>query len=66
MIMKVFFFEILPLKIQKEDRRLLISYYVYRLSVLEISNNLGISKSACKMRLFRLRKVIQALLEQGD
>lgn len=49
------FFEIFPTSFRKQDREILIMFYVERRSIKEISDFYGISCGACKMRLKRLR-----------
>lgn len=53
-------------KIKQEEKDIFISYYYDDNSIKEISNNLNISESKVKIKLFRIRKKInKALKERG-
>lgn len=55
--------EIFPSTFKEMDKRILIMHYVEKRSVKEIADAFGISVSACKMRLFRLRQELKNTLE---
>ena len=55
--------EIFPFSFSEDDKRILIMYYVEQRSVTEVADAFGISVSACKMRLFRLRKELKNTIE---
>lgn len=54
--------EIFPKTFSTCDKKILHMYYYERCTIKEISDILGISISACKMRLLRLRKELRKIL----
>lgn len=54
--------EIFPRSFKDDDRRIMIMYYVERRSIKEVASYFGISSSACKMRLMRLRNEIKKII----
>lgn len=54
--------ELIPSAFSEEERNLFIWYYRDRYSFGEISNVLGISEDACRMKLLRLRKRLKKIL----
>lgn len=57
-------FELLPLKLNESERRLLTWRIEDDLSCREIGERLGISEDACRVRIFRLLKKCRALLDK--
>lgn len=51
--------EIFPNTFSDDDIRIMLMYYVERRSIKEVASSFGISASACKMRLLRLRNEIK-------
>ena len=58
--------ELFPQSFSTYDRQLLSMYYLERRSIKEIADLYGISLSACKMRLLRLRKELKNVLNSCD
>lgn len=56
--------DILPVNMPPEDVELLELYYTCGYKIEELSNHLGISKSACKMRLLRIRRKLEKFVEK--
>lgn len=54
--------ELFPSSFLPQERKLITLYYNERRSIKEISDILGISQSACKMRLLRLRNELKCIL----
>ena len=57
--------ELLPRDIGADDTWLLERYYGDQWSVIDLSRQLGITQSACKMRLLRLRERLKAQLTES-
>lgn len=56
--------EVFPLSFRKQDREIMIMYYAEKRSINEICDRLGISSSACKMRLLRLRTELKKIYSE--
>lgn len=56
---------LLPRDISADDAWLLERYYGDQLAVADLSRRLGITQSACKMRLLRLRERLKAQLMES-
>lgn len=57
-------FEVFPASFRKQDREILIMYYVEKRSIKEICDHFGIASSACKMRLMRLRAELKNIYSE--
>lgn len=57
-------FEVFPTSFRKQDREIMIMYYVEKRSIKEICDRFGISSSACKMRLLRLRTELKKIYSE--
>lgn len=56
--------ELLPSRLSKEDREILIWRFEQRVSYRAIANTLGISQSGCRDRVARAVKRCRAILEE--
>lgn len=54
--------EFFPQTFSMTDRRIVLMFYLERRSIREIADTYGISISACKMRLLRLRRELKNIL----
>lgn len=48
----------------QEDKKLITGYYYYEKPIKELARELGISSSAAKVRLYRLRNKLKGLFEE--
>lgn len=51
--------EVFPSSFRPQDKQIMMMYYVTERSIKEIADTFGISNSACKMRLLRLREELR-------
>lgn len=56
--------ELLPSKLPKKDKKVLIWRFVQQMSYKEIANQLGISETGCRSRVFRAIEKCRKLMNE--